>query len=91
MSQVFIGNVGARLAERLDDSGNLERVPYQDGVGYQAQAARFVHDLLVIPGAEFSLVGEKDPACQCDSLSLKMLCFLVLLSDPSSSRLEILD
>jgi hypothetical protein len=42
MSQVFIGNVGARLAERLDDSGNLERVPYQ------AQAARFVHDLLVI-------------------------------------------
>jgi len=38
MSQVFIGNVGTRLAERLDDSGNLERVPYQDGVGYQAQA-----------------------------------------------------
>jgi hypothetical protein len=30
----------------------------------KAQAARFVHDLLVIPGAEFSLVGEKDPACQ---------------------------
>jgi hypothetical protein len=48
MSQVFIGNVGTRLAERLDDSGNLERVPYQDGVGYQAQAARFVHDLLVV-------------------------------------------
>jgi hypothetical protein len=64
MSQVFVGNVGARLSERLDDSGNLERVPYQDGVGDQAQAARFVHDLLVIPGAEFSLVGEKDPACQ---------------------------
>ena len=64
MSQIFIGNVRARLAQSLDDSGNLERVPYQDGVGYQAQAARFVHDLLVIPSAEFSLVGEKDPPCQ---------------------------
>jgi hypothetical protein len=47
MSQVFIGNGRARLLERLDDSGNLERVPYQDGVGYQAQAARLVHDLYV--------------------------------------------
>ena len=62
--QVFIGNGRVRLPERLDDSGSLECVPYQDGVGYQAQAARFVHDLLVIPRAEFSLVGEKDPACQ---------------------------
>jgi hypothetical protein len=32
MSQVFIGNGRASLPERLDDSGNLERVPYQDGV-----------------------------------------------------------
>jgi len=64
MSQVFIGNGRARLPESLDDSGNLERVPYQDGVRYQAQAARLVHDLLVIPSAKFTLVGEKDPACQ---------------------------
>jgi len=28
MSQVFIGNVRARLAQSLDDSGNLERVPF---------------------------------------------------------------
>ena len=35
--QVFDGNGGARLPESVDDSGNLERVPYQDGVGYQAQ------------------------------------------------------
>src|SRR5271165_6670164 len=28
MSQVFIGNVLARLAQSLDDSGNLERVPF---------------------------------------------------------------
>jgi hypothetical protein len=35
MSQVFIGNGRARLPESLDDSGDLERVPYQDGVRYQ--------------------------------------------------------
>jgi hypothetical protein len=64
MSQVFIGNGRARLPESLDDSGDLERVPYQDGVRYQAQAARLVHELLVIPSAKFTLVGEKDPACQ---------------------------
>ena len=64
MSQVFIGNGRARLPESLDDSGNLERVPYQDGVRYQAQAARLVHNLLVIPSAKFTLVSEKDPACQ---------------------------
>jgi hypothetical protein len=40
MSHVFIGNGRAGLPESLDDFGNLERVPYQDGVGYQAQAAR---------------------------------------------------
>jgi hypothetical protein len=44
VGQVFAGNGGARLPESVDDSGNLERVPYQDGVGYQAQAARLIHD-----------------------------------------------
>jgi hypothetical protein len=34
MRQVFIGNGRASLPERLDDSGNLERVPNQDSVGY---------------------------------------------------------
>jgi hypothetical protein len=63
-SRVFNGNSGARLPESLEDSGNLERVPNQDGVGYQTQTARLVHDLLVISGAEFSPIGEKDPACQ---------------------------
>jgi hypothetical protein len=45
-SRVFNGNGGARLPESLEDSGNLERVPNQDGVGYQTQAARLVHDLI---------------------------------------------
>jgi hypothetical protein len=63
-SQVFNGNGGTGLPKSLEDSGNLERVPHQDGVGYQTQATRLVHDFLVIPGAEFTLIGEKDPACQ---------------------------
>ena len=58
MRQVFIGNGRARLPESLDDSGNLERVPYQDGVRYHAQAARLVHDLLVIPSAKFTLAPQ---------------------------------
>jgi len=54
--------------------------PYQDGVGHQAQAARLIHDLLVIPGAEFSLVGEEDPARQ----TVPMLTPIQLQLDPVS-------
>jgi hypothetical protein len=79
-SQVFNGHGGVRLLESLEDSGNLERVPHQDGVGYQSQAARLIHDLLVIPGAEFSLIGEKDPACQ----TVPMLTAIQLELDPVS-------
>ena len=78
MSQVFIGNGSARLPESLDDFGDLERVPYQDSVGYQAQAARLVHDLLVIPSAKFTLVGKKDPACQ----TVPVLTSIQLQLDP---------
>jgi hypothetical protein len=80
VGQVFDGNGGARLPESVDDSGNLEPVPYQDGVGYQAQAARLIHDLLVIPGAEFSLVGEEDPACQTVPMLTPIQLQLVPLS-----------
>ncbi len=38
LSQVFIGNGRVRLPESLDDSGNLERVPYQDGVHLDSTA-----------------------------------------------------
>ncbi len=78
MSQVFIGNGRARLPESLHDSGNLKRVPYQDSVRYQAQAAHLVHDLLVIPSAKFTLVGEKDPACQ----TVPVLTSIQLQLDP---------
>ena len=39
---LFNGNGGAGLPKSLEDSGNLERVPHQDGVGYQTQAARLI-------------------------------------------------
>ena len=86
VSQVFEGNGGARVPESVEDSGSLECVPHQDGVGYQTQAARLIH-LLVIPGAEFSLVGEKDPACQTVSMltpihfPLSILFLLSLVAD----------
>jgi hypothetical protein len=39
-----------------------------------------VHDLLVIPSAKFTLVGEKDPACQ----TVPVLTSIQLQSYPSS-------
>ena len=62
VSQVFNGNGGARLPESIEDCSNLECVPHQDGVGYQTQVTRLIHDLLVIPGAEFSLTVSEAPA-----------------------------
>jgi hypothetical protein len=43
MSQVFIGNGRARPPESLDDSGNLERVSYQDRVGQESTIASDSH------------------------------------------------
>jgi hypothetical protein len=43
MSQVFIGNGRACLPESHDDSGNLERVPYQDRVGRESTIASDSH------------------------------------------------
>jgi hypothetical protein len=40
VSQVINGNGGAGLPKSLEDSDNLERVPHQDGVGYETQAVR---------------------------------------------------
>ena len=40
MSQVVIGNGRARLPESLDDSGNLERVPYQESGRLNRPSAR---------------------------------------------------
>jgi hypothetical protein len=46
----------------LDNVGDFERVPIQDRVGHQAEAASLVHDLLVVSRREFSLVGKENPA-----------------------------
>jgi hypothetical protein len=46
----------------VDNVGDLERIPVQDRIGHQAQAAGLVHDFPVIPRREFALVGKENPA-----------------------------
>jgi hypothetical protein len=46
----------------VDNVGDLERIPVQDRIGHQAQAAGLVHDFPVIPCREFALVGKENPA-----------------------------
>ena len=45
----------------LNEMPDLHGVPHQHGVGQKAQAARLVHDLRVVAGAEGALVGEEQP------------------------------
>ena len=44
-----------------------------DTIGYQAQAARLFDDLLVIPSAEFSLVGQCPAGRECMECSLPLI------------------
>lgn len=41
----------------VDNVGDFERIPVQDRMGHQAQAARLVQDFLVISRREFALIG----------------------------------
>src|ERR1700756_2168084 len=56
----------------------MDSVPDQDGVGQQAEAARLIHDLLVIAGAEGAVVGEEQPLGQgmaeFTAIELKLDC-----------------
>ena len=56
--QILIDSRRAALTESLNDPGNLQRIPNQDGVGDQTQAARLVHDLLVVSKYPISLKTE---------------------------------
>ena len=46
----------------VDNVGDFERIPVQERIGHQAQAAGLVHDFLVIPRREFALIGKENPA-----------------------------
>ena len=46
----------------LYDVIDLERIPIQDSIGNQTQAAGFIHNLFVITGRELALVGKENPA-----------------------------
>jgi len=62
--QVLILHFVPASAELRDDAGDMDRVPDQHGVGQQAEAARLVHDLLVVAGPEVALIGEEQPLGQ---------------------------
>lgn len=49
----------AGSAQALDDFADAHCIPNQHGIGQQAQAARFVHDLVQIASAELAAIGEE--------------------------------
>lgn len=59
VGNVFIRNGDAALPESSNNLGDLKRIPNQNGVGDQTQAARLVHDLLVMKsiGEEIGVWG----------------------------------
>ena len=52
------------LPKIFHDVIDFDRVPIKYGVGDKAQAACLVHDLFVIAGGEFTLVGKENPSRQ---------------------------
>lgn len=50
--------------EIIHDLRDLDGIPVQDGIGHEAQTTGFVHDLLIIAGRKFPLVGKENPAGQ---------------------------
>ncbi len=63
MGQCLIINVPL-LPELFHNVIYPERVLVKNGVRHKTEAARFVHDLLIVTGGELTLVGKKDPARQ---------------------------
>ena len=64
MRQGFLGDILSLGPQIFNDIVDFEGVPIQDGIGNQAQATGFVHDLLVIARRKFPLIGKENPAWQ---------------------------
>lgn len=64
MRQGFLVDHFALRPQIFHDVVDLNGVPVQDGIGNQAQATGFVHDLLVIASRKFTLVGKENPPRQ---------------------------
>ena len=47
-------------AQLVDDLGNFQRIPVQNGIRHQAQAAGFIHNFLIIPRRKFALIGKEN-------------------------------
>src|SRR5271168_2018563 len=50
--QILVVDLVSGGTELLDDTGDVDSVPDQHGIGQQAEAAGLVHHLLVVAGAE---------------------------------------
>ena len=61
-AQILIPHLVPLRPELAGDPGCLRGIPHQDRVREEAQAARLVHDLLVVGGAELSLITEEESA-----------------------------
>jgi hypothetical protein len=64
MREGFVVDRFPLCPEMVHDLRDLEGIPVQDGIGHEAQTTGFVHDLLVIAGRKFPLVGKENPAGQ---------------------------
>ena len=60
MGQRVIIDLGAVLPQRLHEVRNLPRIPVQNRVGHEAEAAGLVHHFFVIAGRKFALIGKED-------------------------------
>ena len=60
MRQGFLVDILSLRPQLFYDAIDFDGIPIQDRVGDQAQTTCFIHDLLVIAGRKFSLVGKKN-------------------------------
>ncbi len=64
MRQGFLVDHFSLRPQIFHDVVNFDGIPVQDRIGDQAQAARFVHDFLVIASRKFTLISKENSAGQ---------------------------
>ncbi len=84
MRQRSVVDVLALLSEAVHRFADLDRVPVQNGIRDQAEAAGFVHDLYVVSGCKLALIRKEDPTRE-----LLPVLALVELSLNGASQLRV--
>ena len=64
MRQRFIVDNLSLLSQALNGVVNLDGIPVEHSIGYEAEATGLVHDFLVVSGRGFSLICKESPAWQ---------------------------